>query len=174
VYVPAQTSAPVDGASGAAPGSPAVPPSSGNGVSPPSPPNDLPLKPAPDAPVSNQPDTSPAAPPAQGPPPVPAGRQRVLAPIDGLDVLVRESFPPQYALQVQAGLPGGCAREAGYEISRSGARIEVSVFNSMPAEPTICTMIYGMYRLSIPLTDLQPGTTYTVVVNDKSTIFTTQ
>ena len=38
---------------------------------------------------------------------------------------------------------------------------------------TICTAIYGMYELNIPLgTSFDPGTTYTVKVNDKTTTFT--
>jgi len=107
--------------------------------------------------------------------PIPAGSERVEAPIDGLDVAVMESFPPQYLLQIQAGLPSGCAEKAGFEASRSGDVITVKVYNAMPQGATICTMIYGMYDVNLNLgSDFVSGQTYTVVVNDKRMTFTAQ
>lgn len=104
--------------------------------------------------------------------PAPVGRQ-VAAPIDGLDVLVLESSPPQYMLHIRAGLPSGCAKQDSHSMSRAGAWINVKVLNSMPAGDPPCTMIYGTYELNINLgTDFQSGSTYTVQVNDKTTTFT--
>jgi hypothetical protein len=107
--------------------------------------------------------------------PVPGARQTVRAPIDGLDVLVLESSPPQYMLNVKAGLPSGCAQKHSHATARTGETITVTVLNSMPTGNPICTMIYGTYELNINLgSDFESGRTYTVRVNDKVTTFTAQ
>jgi len=95
-------------------------------------------------------------------------RERVLAPIEQADILVLESFPPQYTLHVVAGLPSGCAKPAGHEVTRSGDVIRVRVYNSMPVGDVACTMIYGTYELNIPLgSDFRSGRDYVVEVNDR-------
>lgn len=105
----------------------------------------------------------------------PDGRRTVAAPIDGLDVRVLESAPPQYMLNVRAGLPSGCAKQHSHGVTRAGDAITVTVLNSMPSGNPICTMIYGSYELNINLgSDFVPGRTYTVRVNDKATTFRAQ
>lgn len=102
------------------------------------------------------------------------GRQTVAAPIDGIDVVIRESNPPQVTLKVKAGLPSGCAQRHSHAMSRSGDVFTVRVLNSMPTGDPICTMIYGTYDLTIDLgRDFVIGTTYTVHVNDTTTTFKT-
>ena len=104
--------------------------------------------------------------------PSPSGRQAVLAPIDGLAVRVLESSPPQYVLSIRAGLPGGCAEKNRHETQRVAEAISVTVLNWMPTGNQPCTMIYGSYELNIDVgSDFRPGTTYSVVVNDKRTTF---
>ena len=99
----------------------------------------------------------------------------MLAPIDGLDVRSLFSNPPQYMLNVRAGLPSGCAEQNRHETRRQADEITVTVLNSMPAGSPPCTMIYGSYVLNINLgSDFRPGTTYTVSVNDKKTTFVAQ
>jgi hypothetical protein len=99
----------------------------------------------------------------------------VAAPIDGLDIRVMESFPPQYMLNIRAGLPSGCAKQGSHALSRVGDTITVTVLNSMPNGDPPCTMIYGSYELNINLgTDFVSGSTYTVRVNDKATTFAAQ
>jgi hypothetical protein len=103
------------------------------------------------------------------------GRHTVAAPIDGLDVRVMESSPPQYMLSVRAGLPSGCAKQDSHAVSRVGDTITVTVLNSMPNGDPPCTMIYGSYELNINLgTDFRSGSTYTIHVNDKVTTFRAQ
>ncbi|HUQ41832.1 MAG TPA: hypothetical protein VM052_04950 [Candidatus Limnocylindrales bacterium] len=103
--------------------------------------------------------------------PDPASRQ-VAAPIDNVDVLIRESSPPQVTLRVMAGLPSGCAKQDSHSVSRAGDTITVTVLNRMPAGNPICTMIYGTYELNIDLgSDFRAGATYTVQVNDRTTTF---
>jgi hypothetical protein len=104
-----------------------------------------------------------------------SGRQEVLAPIDGVGVRVLESNPPQYMLNVRAGLPGGCAQKNRHEMQRAVEAITVTVLNWMPTGNPPCTMIYGSYELNINLgSDFQRGTTYSVSVNDKRTTFVAQ
>ena len=107
--------------------------------------------------------------------PSPSDRQAVPAPIDGLDVRVLESSPPQYMLTVRAGLPSGCAEKNRHELSRSAEAVIVTVLNWMPTGNPACTAIYGSYELSINLgSDFRSGTTYKVSVNDKTTAFVAQ
>jgi hypothetical protein len=99
------------------------------------------------------------------------------APIDGLDVLTLESFPPQYNLVVTSGLPSGCAVFDKAEISgRGGNTITVRVTNIMPDDPNVvCTAIYGIKETTVGLgSDFTSGQTYTVNVNDQAIDFTAQ
>jgi hypothetical protein len=109
-------------------------------------------------------------------PALPDDRRAVEAPIDGLDVLTLESFPPQYVLHVQAGLPSGCAERYGSEVERVGDVITVTVLNTIPADGNVaCTAIYGFYDFNLPLgSEFVSGVTYTVQVNDQETTFTAQ
>ncbi|MEE9161988.1 MAG: hypothetical protein V3U35_03365 [Candidatus Neomarinimicrobiota bacterium] len=100
----------------------------------------------------------------------------VLAPILSVEVQVAESFPPQYFLQVESGLPNGCVEFDGYEVERRGETITVSVTNLEPADrDTPCTEIYRTVMTSIPLgSDFESGRTYTVLVNDVTETFSAQ
>ena len=102
------------------------------------------------------------------------GRQTVPAPIDDVQVVIRESNPPQVTLNVKAGLPSGCAQRESHSISRTGDTFTVRVLNSMPTGDVACTMIYGTYELNLDLgRDFRAGGTYTVNVNDRTTTFKT-
>jgi hypothetical protein len=102
------------------------------------------------------------------------GRQTVPAPIDDVQVVIRESDPPQVTLKVKAGLPSGCAQRESHSISRAGDTFTVRVLNSMPTGDVACTMIYGTYELNLDLgRDFRAGSTYTVNVNDTTTTFKT-
>ncbi len=98
----------------------------------------------------------------------PAGRRSERAPIESVDIVVRESFPPQYGAQIVSGLPSGCAAFEKAEVSeRSGNTITISVTNTMPSNPdTVCTAIYGMHESNVDLgSDFVSGETYRVDVN---------
>ena len=102
-------------------------------------------------------------------------REAVLAPIERFDVRVLESSPPQYVLNVRAGLPNGCAEKNRHDTERVAEAITVTVLNWMPKESRPCTLIYGSYELNINIgSDFRPGTTYSVIVNDKRTTFVAQ
>ncbi len=99
-----------------------------------------------------------------------------LAPIESVEIVIMESFPPQYNLVVVSGLPNGCVLFGDYSVTRDGNTILVEVTNLMPSDPLLaCTEIYGMVRTSIALgSDFESGTTYTIKVNDVTTTFVAQ
>ena len=102
---------------------------------------------------------------------------QVLAPIESVDVLIAESFPPQYFVQVMSGLPSGCAKFSHSDVERDGTTVRIAVFNTVPApgELIACTAIYGLHESSVALgTDFDPGVEYHVEVNDASTTFVAQ
>jgi hypothetical protein len=102
-------------------------------------------------------------------------RERVLAPIDAMDIVVLESFPPQYVLTVVAGLPNGCARADGHEVDRVLDTVRVRIYNTVPVGKVACIQVYRTYQLSIPLgSDLQSGRDYTVDVNGQTRKLTPQ
>jgi hypothetical protein len=136
--------------------------------------------PSPDTPVSSTPGGG-GSPPSTGTvAPVDPGYPTVeeLAPIESIEILVMESFPPQYSVQIVSGLPSGCAEFLRSEVvERSGTTVRIEVVNRMPAPDSnvACTMIYGYHDSSVMLgSDFEPGVTYTVEVNDSVTEFTAQ
>ena len=101
----------------------------------------------------------------------------VLAPIESVELLIAESFPPQYFLEVVSGLPNSCAEFNGYDVARDGTTIRITVNNLVPApgELVLCALVYGTQQHNIALgTDFEPGTTYTAVVNGVTETFVAQ
>lgn len=99
------------------------------------------------------------------------------APIDAIDIVIRESMPPQYAAVITSGLPNGCARFAGWEIvARTEAEIVIRVTNRVPdSDEVACTMVYGTHESTVELgSDFVSGREYTVVVNGERKTFTAQ
>jgi hypothetical protein len=112
------------------------------------------------------------------PSPTPGAERTVVpAPIDKLELIVRESAPTQYAVRILSGLPSGCARFNEARIAgRSDATITIEVTNTMPSDKTIaCTAIYGTHEAIVELgAGFDPGKEYVVRVNDKDLRFTAQ
>ena len=120
-----------------------------------------------------------------GPQQLPAGEpgsgaspsmRRVLAPIESVEIVIAESFPPQYFLHVTSGLPNGCVRFDRYEVMREGDTVRVTVTNLVPADDgVICTQLYGTVQHNIVLgSNFMSGTTYTAAVNNVTRTFTAQ
>ena len=104
-------------------------------------------------------------------------RTVVAAPIDEIDILVRESSPPGYTAHIISGLPSGCALFHEARITaRAGDTITISVSNTVPSDPEVaCRAIYTFHETNIDLgQDLVSGRTYTVKVNDEQTNFIAQ
>lgn len=99
------------------------------------------------------------------------------APIEEIEVLIRESSPPGYTAHIVSGLPSGCAKFEAWELTgRTGNTVTIAVTNSMPADPDVaCTLIYGYHESNIDLgTNFNPGQTYTVKVNGEEATFVAQ
>jgi hypothetical protein len=87
---------------------------------------------------------------------------------------VAESFPPQYFLLVESGLPNACIKFDRYEVTRDGDTIEVAIINRERADIE-CVEEYETVENNIPLgNDFESGTTYTVLVNNVTETFVTQ
>lgn len=140
-----------------------------------------PASPVVSTPASSLDDTVTSADPTLPPEPSPVvseGMVKVPAPIESVDIVVAESFPPQYFVHIVSGLPNGCVEFYGYEETREGNSISITVTNLEPA-PTnntlACAAIYLTQETSVALgKDFESGETYTVMVNDVTETFEAQ
>ena len=101
----------------------------------------------------------------------PTELEEVVAPIEDVELVIAESNPPQYMLNIVSGLPSGCAKFDEYDVVRDGAAIEVSVTNLRPApgQTVACTAIYEHHEGTVNLSnDFGPDETYIVFVNGLS------
>jgi len=117
--------------------------------------------------VGSQPTQSPTT---QQPIDEPYDTVEVLAPIESVQILVLESYPEQFVVQVISGIPNGCAAYSRYEVTQDGTDIKIAVYNTQPAPDVLlaCTAIYGLNEVDIPLgSEFERGTTYSVHVNDR-------
>ncbi|MDP6667818.1 MAG: hypothetical protein QF357_10550 [Dehalococcoidia bacterium] len=113
----------------------------------------------------------PPADPGKTSPPVDPGYATVeaLAPIESVQILVLESYPEQYVVQVISGIPNGCATYSHNEVERNGNIINISVYNTVPApgELIACTELYGLHDENVNLgSEFDRGVEYTVLVNE--------
>lgn len=116
--------------------------------------------------------------PGVAPSPTPPYRTKVeLAPIDGLELIIRESFPPQYAIVITSGLPSGC-HEFDRAVSEgwAGNTLTIRVTNVAPDDPAVaCDALYRTVQTQFELgTAFIPRERYTIRVNDESLDFTAQ
>ena len=105
---------------------------------------------------------------------VPAGKAAVLATVESVEIYVVESDPPQYFVEVVSGLRKSCAEYHGYEESRSGTAIVITVTNlePSPSQQVACAERYRTHLVSIPLgADFDRGKMYTVKVNEVTETF---
>jgi hypothetical protein len=102
----------------------------------------------------------------------------VPADIESADVIVAESFPPQYFLRVVSIQGDGCREFNGYEVTRDGNKVMVDITNTEPKDLTVvlCLMIYKTTESNIALgSDFEAGETYEVIINgEKATEFVAQ
>ena len=88
------------------------------------------------------------------------------APVERVEVMILESFPPQYVVNVTIGLPSGCHEFNSYAVKRDGEIVSIQILNQTPAEATICTLIYGYEDIRIPLEGpFEPGVEFDVLIN---------
>lgn len=96
------------------------------------------------------------------------GRVSVPAPIDQAELISRESFPPQYAVQVVVGILNGCHEFESVEAVRNGTDIEIKATSTTIDDPNaVCTQIYGTHEETVELgSDFDDGVEYTVKAGD--------
>ncbi|MDA0597480.1 MAG: hypothetical protein O2921_11165 [Chloroflexi bacterium] len=98
-----------------------------------------------------------------------------LAPIESVQIMVLESYPEQFVVQVISGMPSGCASFSHSEVTHEGTDIHISVYNSVPAPEQLavmsCIAIYGIHEENVSLgSDFDSGTVYSVYVNDQPAV----
>ena len=112
------------------------------------------------------------------PTPSPTYRTKIEpAPIDNLELIIRESFPPQYAVKITSGLPSGCHRfDKAEPDGWRGNTLVIRVTNIAPDDPGVaCDALYRFVETVVELgSDFVPGQRYAVQVNDRRLDFTAQ
>ena len=102
------------------------------------------------------------------------------SPIETVEVIVSESRPPRYSVNVVSRLPAGssCSVFNGYDIARSFANtIQINVTHLEVLEENVpCTRDLPAVETEIPLgADFISGEEYTGIVNNQLTrVFTAQ
>lgn len=107
-----------------------------------------------------------------GPQPLPGNGEVAIVPapiVSVGDLVIAESFPPQYFVQVTSAQPNGCDRDAGWEVDIDGTDVVVTLFNSRPADlsAVLCNAIYGetVHNVRLGSAEFQSGVEYSLTVN---------
>lgn len=101
---------------------------------------------------------------------------KATAPIESIEILVAESYPPQYFALVVSGLQNSCVRYGGFYLNRNGDKINIEMVNWKPADQdTPCLEVYTEIQTNIPLgSDFESDKKYIVDVNGKTETFIAQ
>ena len=96
--------------------------------------------------------------------------------MESVEVLILESFPPQYRLNVVSGLPNACISFSGYYLDKQDNVLNIDLLNWEPVDSAPgCAEIYRTVETGISLgSDFQPGESYILVVNDVTEILVAQ
>lgn len=92
------------------------------------------------------------------------------SPIQGVEVVIMESFPPRYRLNILSTLPAGssCSRFNGYDVARPSANSIVLVVTHLeePGGNVPCTTDLPVVETVVSLgSGFESGEEYTVVIN---------
>ena len=106
----------------------------------------------------------------------PTDQARALAPIEQVDIIIAESFPPQYFAAIVSLQPNACATFDAVETTREGNSVRVLVWNLVPEDPDVfCAQVIGTTEHNVVLgTDFELGESYEVQVNDVTRTFKAQ
>ncbi len=106
----------------------------------------------------------------------PTRQERVVAPIERVDINVAESFPPQYFAAIVSVQPNACVTFDAVEITRDGNSIRIFVWNLVPTDPdVVCAQVISTTEHNVALgTDFESGQSYEVQVNDVTRTFKAQ
>lgn len=122
-------------------------------------------------------DDDPVVQPPVDPPsglPDPGGFETVLAPapiVSVGDVVIAESFPPQYFVEIVSAQPSGCDKDAGWSVEIDGNDVHVTVQNTQPANLAVvlCLAIYGetVHNVRLGSGEFESGQDYNLFVNSE-------
>lgn len=88
------------------------------------------------------------------------------------EVVIAESFPPQYFVEITSAQPNGCELDAGWEVVIEGKNVLVTVSNSQPADLSVvlCAAIYSetTHNVRLGSDEFEPGEEYNLIVNGES------
>lgn len=120
---------------------------------------------SPDDPVVHEPGepTEPIEPPAYLPKPEDADLAEGRAFIDEFQILVLESFPPQYRLNIKGNLPTPCHALRVKVNEPKDGEIVVDVYSVSDPEE-ICVQVLEPFEVTVSLDGFAPGV-YQVLVN---------
>ena len=109
----------------------------------------------------------------------PEGGKKVVkvSPVESVELIILESFPPQYRIKVISTMSGSsCSQFNGYDVSRPFSNtIHVTVTYLLPAGDVICTRDIAYAETDISLgSDFVSKEEYTVVVNGVTETFIAQ
>ncbi|HEY1011648.1 MAG TPA: hypothetical protein VGE07_03025 [Herpetosiphonaceae bacterium] len=85
-------------------------------------------------------------------------------PVDSIEVVVRESSPPQVAAQVKGTLGDGCAELKDIVQKRDGNTITITITSARPKD-AMCTAIAKLFDQAINLDGEFAAGEYVVIVN---------
>jgi len=89
-------------------------------------------------------------------------------------VNIAESYPPQVLVYIKGGLADSCTTFHKLTTEREGKNVTITVTTKRPKD-AICAEVYGFFEKTVNLgSDFTSGETYTLRVNDKTTIFVMQ
>ena len=109
----------------------------------------------------------------------PDGGKKVVkeSPVESVELVILESFPPQYRIKVLSTMSGSsCSQFNGYDVSRPFSnQIQVKVTYLLPAGEVMCTRDIAYADTDIPLgSDFVSKEEYTVMVNGVTETFIAQ
>ncbi len=104
------------------------------------------------------------------------GLAQAPAPIESVEILVLESFPPQYSAVVVSGLRNSCVQFGGYRLDRQGETFHVELLNLEPTDQSrACNGLYRTVETVVPLgSDHESGVEHTIDVNGTTETFAAQ
>jgi hypothetical protein len=105
-----------------------------------------------------------------GPTPTAASIAEGLLQVTSVDVVIRESFPPQISANVRGTLPDSCTEVGEISQSRAGNAITVTIATVRDPQ-ALCAQALVPVELSVDLEGDWPSGDYTVTVNGVTATF---
>jgi hypothetical protein len=93
--------------------------------------------------------------------------------IDGVEILILESAPPQVQAHVTGVIGDGCSELESVTQARAGNTVTVTILRRRDRD-AFCTQIAKLYDETIALEGTFPAGEYVLNVNDFGTTFATQ